>query len=68
MNKTAKILLSFATGALAGIVTGLLLAPDKASEKRKGSKKQQEKVEDESSPVFQKAKEHYDWVENEMHD
>lgn len=60
MNKSVKILLGFATGALAGIVTGLLLAPDKKSEKEKAPKKKKEKVDEDLPPFFEKAKEEFD--------
>lgn len=65
MNKTAKILLGFATGALAGIVTGLLLAPDKVSEKEKKSKKQEQKEEDDLPSFLKKTKDHFGCAEKE---
>lgn len=65
MNKTTKILLGFATGALAGIITGLLLAPDKKSEKTKRSKDCKENGEEDLPPFFQKAKEKFDWAQKE---
>ena len=35
MNKSAKIIIAFAAGAAAGVLAGILLAPDKGSETRK---------------------------------
>lgn len=43
MNKTSKILLGFATGALAGIIAGLLVAPDNDTRKDLISKKDAKK-------------------------
>lgn len=65
MNKTSKILLAFTTGALAGIVTGLLLAPDKRVEKIKKSKKKEE-PEENLPPFFDSSNEEFDCVQEEM--
>jgi gas vesicle protein len=35
MNKSAKMVIAFAAGAAAGLVAGLLLAPEKGSDTRK---------------------------------
>lgn len=35
MNKSTSVLIAFAAGAVAGLVAGILLAPDKGSETRK---------------------------------
>lgn len=36
MNRNLKVLLAFAAGAIAGVVAGVLLAPAKGSDTRKG--------------------------------
>lgn len=63
MNKTSKILLGFTTGALAGIVTGLLLAPDKRTEKDRRSKSRKEDSEEEKPLFFEKATMDFDCAE-----
>lgn len=66
MNKTSKILLGFLTGAVAGIVTGLLLAPDNPTEKEKGTKRKKDKTGDDLPPFFKEVKEDLDFVQKEM--
>lgn len=36
MNKNMKVLIAFAAGAIAGVVAGILLAPAKGADTRKG--------------------------------
>lgn len=66
MNKTSKILLGFTTGALAGIVMGLLLAPDKKSEKLRATIKQEGDPEKDLSSFFERTNDEYDCVKQEM--
>lgn len=66
MNKTSKILLGFLTGAIAGIMTGLLLAPDHPTGKTKGTKRKKDKTGDDLPPFFKEVKEDLDFVQKEM--
>jgi gas vesicle protein len=59
MNKTGKTLLAIATGAVAGIIIGVLFAPDKGSETRRKSREEGEKLADNIKNKFCGAKEKF---------
>ena len=56
MNTAGKILTAFAVGAAAGVVAGVLFAPDKGSETRKKINEQGKKVADEVKNKFREVK------------
>ncbi len=59
MNKNMKVLIAFAAGAIAGAVAGILLAPAKGSDTRKGlaekGKKFADKVREEGEKLKARA-------------
>lgn len=61
MNKYSKIGLAFLAGAAAGVVAGILLAPDKGSETRK---KMSDKAREFSDIVKEKANEGLHFASN----
>jgi gas vesicle protein len=60
MGNTGKILTALAAGAAIGIVTGILLAPDKGSETRKKIKEKGKKFTNDVKDKFRKGKEKFD--------
>jgi gas vesicle protein len=54
MNNTGKILTAVAAGAVAGVVLGILFAPDKGSETRRKINDQGKKVADDLKNQFEK--------------
>jgi len=57
MNNTGKILTAVAAGAAAGVILGVLFAPDKGSETRRKINEQGKKIADGVKIKFQKGKE-----------
>ena len=57
MNSTGKILTAVAAGAAAGVILGVLFAPDKGSETRRKINEQGKKIADGVKIKFQKSKE-----------
>ena len=68
MNKTTRILLAFTTGALAGIITGLLLAPDKNAKKKQASEKMHKNLADDLEKYFQNNKEASGCIQKEINE
>ncbi len=56
MNNSGKIFLAALTGAVAGGVAGILLAPEKGEETRKKLNKQAEKAREELNDLVEKGK------------
>jgi gas vesicle protein len=56
MNNTSKIFTAFAIGATAGIIAGILFAPDKGSETRKKIKGQGKRIVDDLKDKIEDAK------------
>lgn len=61
--KTGDVLLGFAIGAVAGVITGILVAPDKGTETRKMIK---DKVKDVSQGFMDDVEERIDRVEEKV--
>jgi gas vesicle protein len=59
MNNTGKILTALAAGTAAGIILGILFAPDKGSETRRKINEQGKKVADDLKDKFEKGKEKF---------
>ena len=59
MNNTSKILTALGTGALAGAILGVLLAPDKGSELRRKINEQGKKIADDVQGKFRIGKEKF---------
>ncbi|CAN5435762.1 hypothetical protein BH11BAC5_BH11BAC5_09440 [soil metagenome] len=59
MNNAKKILTAIAAGAAAGLILGVLFAPDKGTETRRKMKKQKEKFTDELKDKLQKGKDRF---------
>jgi gas vesicle protein len=60
MSNTGKILTALVAGAAIGIVTGVLIAPDKGSETRKKMKEKGKKFADDVKNKFNKGKEKFE--------
>lgn len=56
MNSSGKIFLAALTGAVAGGVAGILLAPESGEETRKKLNKQAQKARDELNDLVEKGK------------
>ena len=61
--KTGDVLLGFAVGAVAGVITGILVAPDKGTETRKMIK---DKVKDVSQNFMDDVEDRIDRVEEKV--
>lgn len=59
MKSSSKILISIAAGAAAGLIAGILFAPDKGTETRKKIKRQKEKFADDVKDTINKGKEKF---------
>lgn len=59
MNRTGNTLLAIAAGAVAGIIIGVLFAPDKGSETRRKIREEGEKLADSIKNKFCGAKEKF---------
>ena len=57
MNNTAKILTAFAIGAAAGVILGILYAPDKGSATREKINEEGKKMADAVKDTLRQAKE-----------
>jgi gas vesicle protein len=60
MKNSNKIFTAIAAGAVAGLITGILFAPDKGTETRKKIKKQKQKLADEVKDKINKGKEKFE--------
>ena len=68
MNNTNKIITAFAIGAVAGVVAGILFAPDKGSETRRKMNEQGKKVADAIKNKYHEAKNKCEKIREEMED
>ena len=66
MGNTGKILTALVAGAAIGIVTGVLLAPDKGSETRKKIKAKGKKFKDDVKKKFHKGKDKFDDLKEDI--
>lgn len=66
MNKSSKILAAFIAGAAAGVVLGILFAPDKGAETRKKINEEGKKMSDALKNKFNEMKEKMNAVKEDM--
>lgn len=66
MNNTGKIVTAVAAGAAAGVILGVLFAPDKGSETRRKINEQGKKIADNVKDKFQKGKEKINGLTEEI--
>lgn len=66
MNNTAKIFTALVAGVTAGVILGVLLAPDKGSETRRKINEQGKKFADEIKDKLNKGKEKLSGLKDEI--
>lgn len=66
MNNTGKIVTAVAAGAAAGLILGVLFAPDKGSETRRKINDQGKKIVDNVKDKFQKGREKFNGLKDEI--
>lgn len=66
MNNTGKIVTAVAAGAAAGLILGVLFAPDKGSETRRKINDQGKKIVDNVKDKFQKGREKFNGLKEEI--